>query len=122
MGGQVARGELPTPDPDDEAAKYELADVLLSEAGYAWYEISNFARTTDADLTSGRHVLRARVGAQPCLLARLGLVGPGPRGAFPRGVYALVERQEPRRVRRTAARWAFPCLRGGDLGRGYARA
>ena len=54
MGGQVARGELPTPDPDDEAAKYELADVLLSEAGYAWYEISNFARTTDADLTSGR--------------------------------------------------------------------
>ena len=53
MGGQVARGELPTPDPDDEAAKYELADVLLSEAGYAWYEISNFARTTDADLTSG---------------------------------------------------------------------
>ena len=54
MGAQVARGELPTPDPDDEAAKYELADVLLSEAGYAWYEISNFARTTDADLTSGR--------------------------------------------------------------------
>ena len=53
MGGQVARGELPTPDPDDEAAKYELADVLLSEAGYAWYEISNFARTIDADLTSG---------------------------------------------------------------------
>lgn len=54
MGGQVARGELPTPDPDDEAAKYELADALLSEAGYAWYEISNFARATDADLASGR--------------------------------------------------------------------
>ena len=54
MGAQVARGELPTPDPDDEAAKYELADALLSEAGYAWYEISNFARATDADLASGR--------------------------------------------------------------------
>ena len=54
MGAQVARGELPTPDPDDEAAKYELADALLSEAGYAWYEISNFARATDADLSSGR--------------------------------------------------------------------
>lgn len=44
MGAQVARGHLPTPDPDDEADKYELADTLLSEAGYAWYEISNFAR------------------------------------------------------------------------------
>ena len=54
MGAQVARGELPTPDPDDEAAKYELADALLGEAGYAWYEISNFARGTDADLASGR--------------------------------------------------------------------
>lgn len=49
MGRQVARGELPTPDPDDEAAKYELADELLGEAGYAWYEISNFARVTQAD-------------------------------------------------------------------------
>ena len=54
MGAQVARGELPTPDPDDEAAKYELADALLGEAGYAWYEISNFARATDVDLASGR--------------------------------------------------------------------
>ena len=32
------------PDPDDEASKYEIADRLLGEAGYAWYEISNFAR------------------------------------------------------------------------------
>lgn len=54
MGAQVARGELPTPDPDDEAAKYELADALLGEAGYVWYEISNFARATDSDLASGR--------------------------------------------------------------------
>ena len=54
MGAQVARGELPTPDPDDEAAKYELADALLGEAGYAWYEISNFARVTEVDHSSGR--------------------------------------------------------------------
>ena len=54
MGRQVARGELPTPDPDDEAAKYELADELLGEAGYAWYEISNFARVTDADRSPAR--------------------------------------------------------------------
>lgn len=44
MGAQVARGVLPTPDPDDEADKYELADALLGQAGYVWYEISNFAR------------------------------------------------------------------------------
>ena len=43
MGAQVARGELPAPDPDDEAAKYEEADAVLSAAGYRWYEISNFA-------------------------------------------------------------------------------
>lgn len=54
MGAQVARGELPTPDPDDEAAKYELADALLGEAGYAWYEISNFARASASDRASGR--------------------------------------------------------------------
>lgn len=52
MGARVARGELPAPDPDDEAAKYELADALLGEAGYAWYEISNFARVTEEDRAS----------------------------------------------------------------------
>lgn len=44
MGVQVARGELPMPDPDDEATKYELADQVLTNAGFKWYEISNFAR------------------------------------------------------------------------------
>ena len=32
------------PDDDDQAAKYELADALLVEAGLASYEISNWAR------------------------------------------------------------------------------
>ncbi len=45
MAAQVARGELPKPDEDDQATKYEIADALLSEAGYHWYEISNFARS-----------------------------------------------------------------------------
>lgn len=49
MGAQVARGDLPTPDPDDEAAKYELADAVLGEAGYRWYEISNFAHAGDGE-------------------------------------------------------------------------
>ncbi|CAM3711920.1 radical SAM family heme chaperone HemW [Occultella aeris] len=45
MGAQVRRGLLPMPDPDDEATKYEIAAAALADAGYDWYEISNFART-----------------------------------------------------------------------------
>src|SRR5690606_448786 len=45
MAAQVRRGELPAPDGDDEAAKYELADELLTAAGLHWYEVSNWART-----------------------------------------------------------------------------
>lgn len=44
MGRRIAAGMLPTPDDDDEAAKYEIADALLSAAGLEWYEISNWAR------------------------------------------------------------------------------
>lgn len=46
MAARVRRGELPAPDPDDEAAQYELADAVLREAGYGWYEVSNWARTS----------------------------------------------------------------------------
>ncbi|HET7477388.1 MAG TPA: radical SAM family heme chaperone HemW [Dermatophilaceae bacterium] len=45
LAGQVRRGEVARPCDDDEAAKYELADTVLAEAGYHWYEISNWART-----------------------------------------------------------------------------
>ncbi|MFC7879787.1 radical SAM family heme chaperone HemW [Isoptericola sp. NPDC057391] len=44
MHAQVRRGELTLPDEDDQAAKYELADDLLTEAGLGWYEVSNWAR------------------------------------------------------------------------------
>ena len=44
MWGQVRRGELPMPEDDDEATKYEMADAALRRAGYEWYEISNWAR------------------------------------------------------------------------------
>ncbi|WP_043500737.1 radical SAM family heme chaperone HemW [Georgenia sp. SUBG003] len=50
MGAQVRRGELPLPDDDDAAIKYELADQVLSEAGFGWYEVSNFARKDPSDL------------------------------------------------------------------------
>lgn len=48
MAVQVRRGELALPTEDDLAAKYELADELLTAAGLGWYEVSNWART-DAD-------------------------------------------------------------------------
>ncbi len=44
MGALVRRGVLALPDPDDQAAKYELADDLLTAAGLDWYEVSNWAR------------------------------------------------------------------------------
>lgn len=44
MGAALARGAIAAVDPDDEAAKYEAADEFLAQAGYEWYEISNWAR------------------------------------------------------------------------------
>ncbi|HKG49108.1 MAG TPA: radical SAM family heme chaperone HemW [Actinomycetales bacterium] len=43
MAGRVRRGELPMPDDDDEADKYELADEVLTAAGLRWYEVSNWS-------------------------------------------------------------------------------
>jgi putative oxygen-independent coproporphyrinogen III oxidase len=45
LARQVSRGEIPTPDDDLQADMYEMADALLSAAGYHWYEVSNWART-----------------------------------------------------------------------------
>jgi len=44
LARRVRRGELPMPDEDDLADKYELADALLGGAGLGWYEVSNWAR------------------------------------------------------------------------------
>ncbi|WP_369374952.1 radical SAM family heme chaperone HemW [Promicromonospora sp. Populi] len=44
MAAQVRRGEITLPDEDDQAAKYELADDLLTAAGLSWYEVSNWSR------------------------------------------------------------------------------
>ena len=45
LGAQVRRGQVPAPQDDDEAVKYELAEQTLSAAGFGWYEVSNWART-----------------------------------------------------------------------------
>lgn len=41
---QIELGRLPQPDSDTAAEMYELAVELLSAAGFAHYEISNFAK------------------------------------------------------------------------------
>ena len=42
---RIRRGELATPDDDLQAAMYEHADTAFEEAGYGWYEVSNWAKT-----------------------------------------------------------------------------
>ena len=44
LARRVRRGELPMPDDDDLADKYEQADDRLGAAGLGWYEVSNWAR------------------------------------------------------------------------------
>jgi putative oxygen-independent coproporphyrinogen III oxidase len=44
LARQIRSGELEEPDEDLQADKYELADELLTKAGFAWYEVSNWAK------------------------------------------------------------------------------
>jgi oxygen-independent coproporphyrinogen-3 oxidase len=46
LARQIARGEVAQPDDDLQADMYELADGMLGDAGYAWYELSNWATET----------------------------------------------------------------------------
>ncbi len=48
LGIGVAAGTRAAPDDDDQATKYEIADERLTEAGFDWYEISNWARPGEA--------------------------------------------------------------------------
>ena len=41
----IRRGEIAPTDDDLMADMYELADAKLSEAGFHWYEVSNWARS-----------------------------------------------------------------------------
>ena len=47
LARQIRRGEVPMPDDDLQADMYELADRRLAEAGFDWYEVSNWARTPE---------------------------------------------------------------------------
>ena len=44
MARQVRRGEIPGPDDDVLARRYQLVDRRLTAAGLDWYEVSNWSR------------------------------------------------------------------------------
>jgi putative oxygen-independent coproporphyrinogen III oxidase len=48
LAARISRGELPMPDDDGLADRYEMADAALTAAGFDWYEVSNWARTPSA--------------------------------------------------------------------------
>jgi putative oxygen-independent coproporphyrinogen III oxidase len=48
LQARVRRGELPAPDDDVMAGRYEAADRVLAAAGLGWYEICNWAAGEDA--------------------------------------------------------------------------
>jgi putative oxygen-independent coproporphyrinogen III oxidase len=54
LARKVRRGDLPAPDDDVLAARYERLDRALSSAGLQWYEVSNWAR---GDAARCRHNL-----------------------------------------------------------------
>ncbi|MGV9480129.1 radical SAM family heme chaperone HemW [Gordonia aichiensis] len=45
LARRIRRGELPAPDDDVLADRYVLLDRRLHEAGFDWYEVSNWSRT-----------------------------------------------------------------------------
>ena len=48
LARQVARGIVPAPDDDVLADRYVQADETLRRAGFEWYEVSNWARSPQA--------------------------------------------------------------------------
>jgi putative oxygen-independent coproporphyrinogen III oxidase len=44
MGSQLSRGEIKAVSDDDAADKYQLAEKMLTDNGYSWYEISNWSK------------------------------------------------------------------------------
>ena len=45
LARQIRRGEVPAPDDDLQADMYESVDERAAAAGFAWYEVSNWARS-----------------------------------------------------------------------------
>ena len=61
LAAKVRRGEIPAPDDDAMADRYQIADELLGAAGFTWYELSNWAKT---DSSRSRHNLLYWTGGE----------------------------------------------------------
>lgn len=48
LARRITRGELPAPDDEVLADRYEQVDAALSASGLHWYEVSNWASDPDA--------------------------------------------------------------------------
>ncbi|MFS3128871.1 radical SAM family heme chaperone HemW [Nocardioides sp. Bht2] len=55
---RVRRGELPMPDEDDLAEKYQMADDAMRGAGLEWYEVSNWSLGADTRCRHNLHYWR----------------------------------------------------------------
>jgi oxygen-independent coproporphyrinogen-3 oxidase len=44
LARRIRSGEVPAPDDDLQAEMYELVDDAMTDAGYDWYEVSNWSR------------------------------------------------------------------------------
>src|SRR3954452_1916227 len=49
LAALVGRDELPMPDDDVLAGRYVMADEALQAVGFEWYEVSNWARSSEAE-------------------------------------------------------------------------
>ena len=54
LARQVRSGELNQPSDDDHADKYEIAEQMISAAGFDWYEVCNWSQ---GDSTMSQHNL-----------------------------------------------------------------
>jgi oxygen-independent coproporphyrinogen-3 oxidase len=54
LARQIRSGELPEPDEDEQAEKYELAEAAFGAAGFEWYEVSNWSTS---EQTRSKHNL-----------------------------------------------------------------
>ncbi|MGW6744397.1 radical SAM family heme chaperone HemW [Streptomyces sp. NPDC055025] len=48
LARRIRRGEVPMTDDDEHADRYLIADAVLAEAGFSWYEVSNWATSEAA--------------------------------------------------------------------------
>ena len=55
LARQIRSGQLPEPDEDLQADKYELADEMLAAAGFEWYEVSNWAKSAGSSANRSAH-------------------------------------------------------------------